>query len=283
MKHLLNSFESKKKQLAEFIKKYSNDTNYSEWEGFIGGNKNTVKSFLSTASTALKMLGNKDIAKLTTSNDINFDELRNTKTIVYLQIPQQELETYSFLLNLFYSRFFNSCFQSNQENALPVYCLIDEAGHTAIPNLATIITTIRKYNVSISLVLQSLSQLETSYGKNQADTILNGGIDSQIYFTGLDLETCQRLEKILGTVTTEEIDKNGVKQEKTKPLMDSQTIMRMHQNRAIYLFKNHKPILLNLKPYFKDIFFNKYSKMTPYKLAINENYKEVEYIKLDEE
>jgi len=267
LKFLLNSFGRDTHCLERFIEKYSVDkngvlqNNYKEWRGFTSGNKKTTQSFLTTAQTALRIMGNDDIAKLTASNEIDLHQIRKKKTIIYLQIPQEDLSVYGFLLNLFYSRFFATCFKSRDEKTLPVYCLLDEAGHTNIPSLATTITTIRKYRVSISLILQSLSQLETAYGISQANTIINGGVANQIYFSGLDLDTCQRLEKIMGTVITEETDEKGNKRTTNKPLMDTQSIMRMRDKQAIYLYSNQKPTLLRLKPYFKHPVLNQYSKI----------------------
>ena len=91
-------------------------------------------------------------------------ELRKQKTIIYLQIPQEQLKTFRFLLNMFYTQFFEFCARGGKvKNGLPIYCLLDEAGHMNIPELATTMTTIRKYKVSLLLALQSLTQLESAY------------------------------------------------------------------------------------------------------------------------
>lgn len=288
MRFLLNSFGRDEHKLEKFIEKHNFNkdgtpqNNYKEWRGFTSGNKKTTQSFLSTALTALRIVGNDDFAKLTASNDIDLEQIRHRKTIVYLQIPQEDLEVYGFLLNLFYSRFFSTCFKSNNTNTLPVYCLLDEAGHTNIPSLATVITTIRKYKVSISLMLQSLSQLETAYGTSQANTILNGGVASQIYHSGLDLETCERLERILGTVIIEETDDKGNKKTIKKPLMDAQSIMRMKDARAIYLYSNQKPTILHLKPYFKHFILSQHSKIPAFIPNFYHRIDKVEYINFDD-
>jgi len=45
---------------------------------------------------------------------------------------------------------------------------LDEFGHSSIPDFDTL-TTIRKYDVSISMILQSISQLESRYGKTAGE------------------------------------------------------------------------------------------------------------------
>jgi type IV secretory pathway TraG/TraD family ATPase VirD4 len=281
LRYLLNSFGKKGKGIKLFVSRYGDTKLQKEYEGFVSGNEKTMQSFISTALTALAIIGNQDLSILTARNEIDFEEIRKRKTIVYLQIPQEDLDTYGFILNLFYSRFFNTCFKSKQKNSLPVYCLLDEAGHTAIPNLATIITTIRKYNVSISLILQSLTQLETAYGKSQSDTIVNGGIASQIYYSGLDLPTCENLERRLGKIEKQETDNRGNKKTIRKPLMEAQHIHRMRDATALYLFKNKKPTFLKLRPYFKSMSFNNYSQLPPYDLKESRYGESINYLDLD--
>jgi type IV secretion system protein VirD4 len=51
-----------------------------------------------------------------------------------------------------------------KKDELDVFCLLDEAGHIKVSShFSSIITNIRKYRVSISLIVQSLSQLENLY------------------------------------------------------------------------------------------------------------------------
>jgi type IV secretory pathway TraG/TraD family ATPase VirD4 len=110
-------------------------------------------------------LTNSNISKFLSSNSINFEDLRSKKTIVYFQIPEAKVQHYIFLLNLFYSQFFDFAMtlKDKKNEKLPIYCLLDEFGNMTIPNFSTVITTIRKYKVSLSILLQSLTQLEKNY------------------------------------------------------------------------------------------------------------------------
>ena len=263
LRYLLNSFGKDGSELTNFLSKYADETTLKDFKGFISGSEKTTQGFIATALSCLSIVGTDTIARLTATNEIDFNEIRTKKTIVYLIIPQHELTTYSFLLNLFYARFFKTCFESKMSNVLPVYCLLDEAGHTKIPHLATIIATIRKYKVSISLIFQSLSQMETQYGRNEAQTILGGGIASKIFFSGCDDETCNKLENILGKVTIEERNQQGHIYKTQKPLMSAQEIRMMNDNQALYLFSNKKPILMKIRPYFQSFLFNSYAKIKP--------------------
>lgn len=266
LRYLLNNFGEDGRNLDDFIVKYADDMIFSEWKGFTGsGNLKVIQTFVSTALNSLKALANHNLALLTARNSIDFKGLRRKKSIFYLIVPQEKMEFYSFLLNIFYTQLFNFLMSSRDRKNLPVYLLLDEFGHLSIPNFSTIITTIRKYKVSISILLQSVTQLERQYGKADATTILSGGIGSKIFYSGADLETTTMLEKILGTVKRRY--KSGdhwvYRDEK---VMGLDKIRTMRDDRAIYLYSNKKPIILKIRPYYKSFKFNRYSKIAPYKV-----------------
>ena len=272
LRYLLNNFGSDGRRLDRFIARYATDPVFYEWRGFSdSGNAKVTQTFVSTAINSLKALSNESLALLTAKNSINFEILRKKKTIFYLIVPQEKLEFYSFLLNIFYTQLFSFLMKERNPANLPVYLLLDEFGHLAIPNFSTIITTIRKYRVSISILLQSVTQLEKQYGKADANTILSGGIGSKIFYSGADLETTVMLEKILGVV------KRGGREEK---VMTLDKIRTMKSNRAIYIYSNKKPVLLKIRPYYKSFRFKRYASLEPFKIQ-NSFDESLKYVDLD--
>ena len=121
--------------------------------------------------------------------------------------------------------------------------------------------------------------METQYGRNEAQTILGGGITSKVFYAGCDDATCEKLENILGKITIEEKSPQGHIYKTQKPLMKAQEIRMMQDKQALYLFSNKKPILLSIKPYFKDLIFNMYSKIKPV-LQANRPLPKVKYVDL---
>src|SRR5205823_3357896 len=74
----------------------------------------------------------------------------------------------------------------------PVLLLIDEAGRTAIPSLADHATTVVGRGISLWIAIQSLSQLETVYGKPRA-TVLRDNMDSQIFYRPSNQQSTEQL------------------------------------------------------------------------------------------
>src|SRR5205085_10343638 len=89
-------------------------------------------------------------------------------------------------------------YDTNQGNDChPVLLLIDEAGRTAIPTLADQATTVVGRGISLWVAVQSLSQLETVYGRARAQ-VLKDNMETQLYYRPTDLATANYLQESLG-------------------------------------------------------------------------------------
>ena len=271
LKHLLNHYGTDGKKLEPFICHYADDITFSEYQGFVSGNEKTVQSFVTTAQTALRMLGNPEIAALTATNELDFSELRTKKTVLFLMVNQEQMDFYSFLINLFYTQFFGACF-ARLGAKLPVYCLLDEFGHLYIPNFETVVSTIRKYRVSISIVLQNEAQLVSKYSEAGAKTILEGGMASKLFFSGMDINTAKQLEQTLGKVKTFDakggIFGNEFTQERN--LMNADQIRTLNADEAILLHENLRPAKISMVPYFKQGDLVRKTRFEPVRLSPRE-------------
>lgn len=283
VRYMLNNFGQAGEPLNMFVQRYADDKTLSEYNGFVNGNEKTIQSFISTASIALSPIGiNDNLEKLTYTHSIDFKKLRSEKSVVFIKIEQQYQEQYSFLLNLFYSQLFNSMMDRQTTNKdLHLYCLLDEFGNMNIPRFSSIITTIRKYNVSISIILQNINQLIKQYSQNEAKTILDGGIASKLIYSGADLDLASDLEKMFGSKESLKRQADGTHYYDKESVMDVSEIRTMKDNEALFVYANKKPLKMEVKPYYKDFMFSSFSKLAPYtRNAVNHNDK-IEYVDLE--
>lgn len=251
--HLLNNFEDGE-PLIDFISKHADDQTFSQYKGFSSNADNTMQGILTTAKTSLKAFADPSLAALTATNDFDFQSLRDEKTALFLIFPQNRLSYYSFLMNLFYTRLFHFCLDDSKfdPEGLPIHFLLDEFGHLHIPDFSSIITTTRKRNISISIILQSISQLEKQYGKHDAHTILNGGITSRLFSSGLDTETNRMLAETLGMKRQEIRTSSDGLQVRDDPLIDAYLIRTMKDNEALFLYANKPAIKLKVQKFFEN-------------------------------
>ena len=101
------------------------------------------------------------------------------------------------LVNLFYTQALqelcNAADQDYPEHRLPVpvrFILDDFAANASIPDFDKMISVIRSREISVSIILQSLSQLNSMYGTDRANTILNN-CDHCLYLGGQDVDTAK--------------------------------------------------------------------------------------------
>jgi type IV secretion system protein VirD4 len=287
VRYLLNNFlkldDDKKPIIDEFFKRYADDKTFNEFTGFVNGNQKTLQGFISTANIALSPIGiNDNLEKLTYSNTIDFKKLREEKSVIYIKIEQQHQEQYSFLLNLFYSQLFNEMMNKiPSKKDLDLYCLLDEFGNMQIPKFSSTITTIRKYRVSISIILQNINQLIDKYSRNEAKTILEGGIANKLIYSGVDLDLGSQLEKMFGYKETLKRQADGREYYDKEPVMNLSEMRTMKDNESLFVYANKKPLKLITKPYYQDMMYNSFSKLPAYKNKTLNHNDNIEYVDLE--
>jgi len=260
----LNSFGVSGEGIKDVLKNNLNPAEWLEFMAFISQDDKVISGMLSTAKVALDLWSDQNVIDFSTTNTVDIEALRNTKTIVYVILPEHKVKYYSLLVNLFYSFCFEHCLEHSKGNS--VFFFLDEFGNMGkIRDFEIISTTLRKRKCSISIILQAHSQLEAVYGRMNAETIWSGGMAHTLFFGGLGLKTCKDLEQILGNYTQEGIvSAKADDRDRTvavgTPLMSADQIRMMSNKEAVLISSNQKPIKLNMKPYYEDSTLLKWSK-----------------------
>ena len=131
---------------------------------------------------------------------INFRELGQRKTVVFLTVSDTD-RSLDRLISLFYTQALQElCDFADSECPgatlpVPVRLYLDDfATNCRIADFDKTISTIRSRNIAVSVVLQSITQLETLYAHADAMTIVNG-CDHLLYLGGQDVETAEFIAK----------------------------------------------------------------------------------------
>lgn len=136
------------------------------------------------------------LIKLFTRKDqLDFAALGRERTALFLNISDTD-RSLDPLAALFYSQALQELCREADKNPdhrlnIPVRFFLDDfAANVTIPDFDKIISIIRSREISVSIILQSLSQLESLYTHAQAMTILNN-CDNMLYLGGQDVETAR--------------------------------------------------------------------------------------------
>lgn len=258
---LFQSFGNDGTNLDSWMAKYTTDPDnphdkrlWNEWNGVMTGNTEGVQSFVLNAITALKAMSNKNLALLTSKSDFKLENIRNTRTAIFVVTPPQLMSYYSFLISVFFRSVFNSCMREMpNKKTLPVYILYDEFGHSVIPNFTETANTIRAYKVSLSIVLQSISQLSSKYGKENANAML-GGFATYLCYSGSDPDTASFFERIIGKKRITQLPdslENYTEHYREQNLINANEVRTMDDDQVLIVTKNRDPLLIHSKGYFQ--------------------------------
>ena len=137
---------------------------------------------------------------LSNPRKLNIKRLGRKKTAVFLTISDTDPSLYR-LANVFYTQALHTlCGLADQSPGhrlkVPVRFYLDDfASNVVIPDFDRIISVIRSREISASVIIQSLSQLESLYGKAKAMTIL-GNCDNMLCLgAGRDPETAAYISR----------------------------------------------------------------------------------------
>lgn len=260
--YLFQNFGEDGSPLDDWICKYSINPNdiddqslFREWQGVLVGNKEGVQSFVLNAITSLKALSNRNIAELTARQDFQFEAMRQKKIAVFFVTPAQYAEYYAFLTSLFFRCVFNACMRElPNKSTLPVYIFMDEFAHMTLPSFSSTANTIRGYKVSLSIVLQAISQLDARYGKEYAKAI-HGGFATHLTYASADSETAQFFEKIIGrkriTQRPDLLNTHHNEHYREENLINSAEVRMLDEDQTLIVSGNRNPVLAKAVPYFQ--------------------------------
>lgn len=135
-----------------------------------------------------------------------------------------------------------------------VRMLMDEfANINEIPGFSEVLATVRKYNMSVVIILQSLSQLKKRYEKDYESIVDN--CDTFVFLGSKGQETTEYVSKMLGDMTitvkndSESFDKGNKKQSSSysqtkRPLMTPHELVMLPTNEQVIIVKSVYPFKL---------------------------------------
>lgn len=217
----------------------------------------TYSSILSSLQSSLGKFDSKEIADVTSTNTINFEDLVTKKTALYV-VSSDTHTAYDFLLTIFFSQMIQQLYDFADKNGgrlpVPTFFILDEFANIGqIPDFDKKISTSRSRGISFSVILQNLDQLKSIYEKSY-ETII-GNCDTHVFLGSNSYETVEYFSKELGEKTishnSKSVNRNNhavrqgfseSDQIMARALMTPDELRRMDNNECIIFEKGLKPI-----------------------------------------
>ena len=253
-----------------------------DFEAFFAQDQRQISQHLGTVQAALEAWSDPGIAEVTAGDTIDLEGLRERKTALYMIVPEHKVQHYAILMNLIYADCFRVCYENRK--GVPVYFFLDEFANIGrIEGFESTITQLRKYGCSITIILQDPAQLEDVYGPKAARTISNGGIVNHIFLPGLGIETCEKLERMLGRRTVYDTTFGGISEYArtlSQPLIAADDIRMFPEDEAILISGRERPARFKTTPFFKDAEMLRMTQQTAPRIKRHEDHTSMMYLDL---
>ena len=168
------------------------------WKSFKTLPIKTASCVYGTLNTTIDTIFSPEIREMmATKKKVDFEQMATKKTILFVTTSAVNPALHS-LVNMFYAQAFKQLFEYAESRLdgvlpIPVHVLCDDfATGSRILNFPELISIFREKRISVTLLIQSESQLEQMYGTSNATTIINN-CDSYVYLGGMDLRTAQNI------------------------------------------------------------------------------------------
>ena len=227
----------------------------------------TYSSILASLQSSLGKFDSQEIADLTSTNTINFEDIGRKKTALYV-ISSDTHSAYDFLLTIFFSQMIQHLYDFADKNGgrlpMPTFFILDEFANIGqIPDFDKKISTSRSRGISFSVILQNLDQLKEIYEKSY-ETII-GNCDTHVFLGSNSYATVEYFSKELGEKTISHDSKttnrdshslktgtSDSKQIMARALMTPDELRRLPTDECIIFEKGIKPIKAKKHFWFKD-------------------------------
>lgn len=240
------------------------------FSGVLSQADETFASIVGSLRAPLNAWVNPVLDAATSGNDFWLTDVRKCKMSIYVGIQPNKLAEAKLLINLFFSQLIsvNTRMLPAQDASLKHSCLLLMDEFTSIGKVEVIahaVSYIAGYNLRLMPIIQSVAQLEATYGSETARTLMTNHA-LQIVFAPREQQDANLYSEMLGYRTLRKTNRsrssglNGsvtlAEAEERRALMLPQELKALGKDKEILLYEGlAQPILCNKIRYYEDPYF----------------------------
>lgn len=236
----------------------------------------TFASILGTFKEPLNPWLNPVLDAATSADDFLLTDLRKKRMTIYVGIQPNKLAESRLIVNLFFSQIINlntrELPQNNPELKHQCLLLMDEFTSIGkVDIIASAVAYMAGYNLRLLPIIQSMAQLDATYGKEVSRTIITNHA-LQIIYAPREQQDANDYSEMLGYTTvrkqnvTRGRDVSRSESEERRALMLPQELKAMGFDKEVFLYEGlPHPVQCEKIKYYQDRYFT--SRLLP-KIAI---------------
>ncbi len=236
----------------------------------LGQANETFASIMGTFKEPLNPWLNPVVDAATSGNDFDLRDVRKRKMSIYVAIQPNKLAESRLILNLFFSQLINQNTrelpQANPELKHQCLLLLDEFTSIGrVDIIASAVSFMAGYNLRLMPIIQSMSQLESTYGKENARTIMTNHA-LRIIFAPREQQDANEYSEMLGytSMRKDSVSRSRAREssytrtvsDERRALMLPQELKAMGDDKQILLVEGMAhPVMSEKVRYFKESTF----------------------------
>jgi len=228
----------------------------------------TFSSILGSFKEPLNAFINPVLDAATSANDFLLTDVRKKKMTIYIGIQPNKLAESRLIVNLFFSQLINLNTKELPQNnpALKHQCLLLMDEFTAIGRveiIASAVSYMAGYNLRLLPIIQSMSQLDATYGRDVSRTLITNHA-LQIVYAPREQQDANDYSEMLGYTTvrkqniTRGRDVSRSESQERRALMLPQELKAMGFDKEVFLYEGiPHPVMCEKIKYYQDKYFTK--------------------------
>lgn len=234
--------------------------------GMLSQADETFASILGTFKEPLNAWINPILDAVTSDDDFLITDVRKKKMTIYIGIQPNKLAESRLIINLFFSQLINQNTkelpQNNKELKHQCLLLMDEFTSIGkVDIIATAVSYMAGYNIRLLPIIQSMSQLDATYGKDLSRTMITNHA-LQIVYAPREQQDANDYSEMLGYTTvrkdsfTRGREFSRSESEERRALMLPQELKAIGFDKEIFFYEGiPHPVLCDKIKYFQDKYF----------------------------
>lgn len=236
---------------------------------YMSQNERLVGSMMTDIVGRFQLFDSDDVRTATATNNLDFEQMAETPTALYLSIPYTEVDLYAPLLACLTTQMFRAWSERakrERTRALPrgIACYMDEFANLGyIPGYPRFVSIARYLRVSLLMVTQDFDQLDTLYGKSAAATI-QANAKTHLLLPGAGERECEFYSRRIGDTTVQTwtrtrrgaswfgADDTWTQGEARRRLFNPDELRTMQPRSMLVLRADLGPMIVKTTPYYKD-------------------------------
>ena len=236
------------------------------FSGMLSQADETFASILGTFKEPLNAFINPILDAVTSADDFLLTDVRKKKMTIYIGIQPNKLAESRLIINLFFSQLINlntkELPQNNKELKHQCLLLMDEFTSIGkVDIIATAVSYMAGYNIRLLPIIQSMSQLDATYGKDISRTMITNHA-LQIVYAPREQQDANDYSEMLGYTTvkkdsfTRGREFSRSESEERRALMLPQELKAIGFDKEIFFYEGiPHPVLCDKIKYFQDKYF----------------------------